>query len=545
MKWLLVVSFFIRSWSASPHTCPAGEGSDCLSHFKTVPDIDGAKTFIGGRVDAFGTSKEVTSPIIDAKTGKRTVIGHLADLGALEAVAALDEASVAWSDGQGKWPQMPANERIAAVEHFVELLLERRDEIIHTLMWEICKSVEDATSEFDRTVQYIKATIVFFRKEDASSSAMKVISGTLLRIRRAAVGIILCIGPFNYPFNETYATLIPALLMGNIAILKLPAVGGLAHMLTIDAFMKAFPKGVIHFVSGSGRKTLPPMMRTGKVDILAFIGGSKTADTLAKEHPSPHRLKLFLQLEGKNLGVITENADIDVAVAQTVVGSTTYNGQRCTAIKLVFVHERVVNAFLPKFISAVSELKAGLPWEEGVKITPLPEPGKPDYLREIIADALSQGASIVNAAKGGGEFTGALMQPAIVYPVTEDMRLWHEEQFGPVIPIAVYSDKEQIRDYVRKSPFGQQAAIFSRSQSDIGWFVDIMSTVVGRVNINTQCSRSPDSVPFTGRRSSALGTMSISETLKALSIETVVAAKDTPVNNELVNLPSKTSNFLR
>merc|ERR1712091_81002 len=88
--------------------------------------------------------------------------------------------------------------------------------------------------------------------------------------------------------------------MGNPVILKLPAIGALAHVLTVDALQKCLPKGVVNFVSGSGRETLPSVMEGGLVDCLGFIGGSKGADALIKQHPRPHRLKVFSQLEGKH-----------------------------------------------------------------------------------------------------------------------------------------------------------------------------------------------------------------------------------------------------
>lgn len=122
-------------------------------------------------------------------------------------------------------------------------------------------------------------------------------------VRRAALGIVLVLGPYNYPLNETYATLIPALLMGNVCILKIPTVGGLVHLLTLQAFAKALPPGTINFVSGSGRATLPPILKSGAIDALAFVGGSHAADQLIQQHPHPHRLKVFLQLEAKNMGV--------------------------------------------------------------------------------------------------------------------------------------------------------------------------------------------------------------------------------------------------
>lgn len=190
-------------------------------------------------------------------------------------------------------------------------------------------------------------------------------------------------------------------------------------MLTMHAFATELPRGVVNFVSGSGRLTMPPIMRTGLVDVFAFIGnshahlkrttyttytpphpappctgGSKAADALLKAHPAPHRLHSFMQLEGKNMGIVMGDAPLDVAVEQTLIGSTSYNGQRCTAIKLIMVHSSIADAFVSKFAAAVRSLKVGLPWEDGVSITPLPEPKKPAYLSELIADALSKGAKV-------------------------------------------------------------------------------------------------------------------------------------------------------
>jgi glyceraldehyde-3-phosphate dehydrogenase (NADP+) len=313
--------------------------------------------------------------------------------------------------------------------------------------------------------------------------------------------------------------------------------------LTMEAYAANLPPGVMNFVSGSGKVTMGPIMRAG-IDIFAFIGGSKTADILLKEHPAPHRLKVWLSLEGKNLGIVTADADIDNAVEQCALGSLTYNGQRCTAIKLIFLHESVSEQFITKFKARVATLKSGMPWTEGVLITPLPELKKPTYLTELLEDAVSKGAVIVNAAEGGGVKDGNLMTPAIVTGVTVDMRLWHEEQFGPVVPIAVYSDVSEVVSYINTTSYGQQAAIFSMKEETVAPLMDILSTAVGRININTQCARSPDVFPFSGRRSSALGTLSITEALIAFSTETVVAGKANDINDAIMKNCIGISNFL-
>jgi len=118
------------------------------------------------------------------------------------------------------------------------------------------------------------------------------------------------------------------------------------------------------------------------------------------------------------------------------------------------------------------------------------------------------------------------VKPTVVCPVSKEMRVWQEEQFGPLIPIAPWSTNDQIFDYLAESPFGQQAAVFAKDVGKIGPIVDALSLSVGRVNVNAQCQRGPDTFPFTGRKSSALGTLSVSEALKTVSIPAVVALKD-------------------
>merc|ERR1719390_256749 len=299
---------------------------------------------------------------------------------------------------------MSLHKRISAIEAVVHDLKERRSEIVSSLMWEICKNAEDAAKEFDRTMDYAAASIAELKRESEQGylSSWTTVSGFTARVRRGPLGVVLFLAPFNYPLNEMYAMLIPALVLGNTCVLKLPAVGGSCHMLTIDAFAKHLPAGVINFITGSGRATCNPIMKTGKVDCLGFIGGHKAADSLVQNHPHVHRLKVFSQLEGKNIGVVMKDANLDTAAAECALGGLSYNGQRCTAVKLIMVHETVAEAFVQQFTEAVNALVVGLPWEPSVAITPLPEPTKPAYLEELVADAVVKGALVSNAADNGG-----------------------------------------------------------------------------------------------------------------------------------------------
>lgn len=111
---------------------------------------------------------------------------------------------------------------------------------------QICKTYEQACAEVDRTIVYIVDTIAALKSLDNSSSSFEVASGVIAQIRRAPLGVILCLGPFNYPLNETYTLAIPGLIMGNTLVMKLPRVGVLCHMPTLAAFQACFPPGVVN-----------------------------------------------------------------------------------------------------------------------------------------------------------------------------------------------------------------------------------------------------------------------------------------------------------
>lgn len=472
------------------------------------------------------------------------LLGHTPLLDADTALQALDAAVAAYDLGRGAWPRMPVLERIQHVEQFLTQMQQKRDQVIQLLMWEIGKTYPDAAKEFDRTCDYIRDTIVALKQQDRAASHFVIEEGTLGKIRRVPVGVALCMGPFNYPLNETFTTLIPALIMGNTVIFKPAKYGVLLIEPLLQAFRDSFPAGVINVIYGRGRDTVGVLMESGKIDLFAFIGTNKGASDLKKMHPKPHRLRAVLGLDAKNPAIVLPDADLNRTVAECVAGTLSFNGQRCTALKILFVHQSRVDEFLAALTTAVEQLPLGMPWQSGVKITPLPEPGKTDFLKALLDDATAKGARVCNAA--GGESVGSLFRPAILYPVNAKMRLYHEEQFGPLIPVVPYQDVQQAIDYVIHSNFGQQLSLFGQDPVQLGELVDLFSNQVGRININSQCQRGPDSFPFNGRKDSAEGTLSVVDALRQFSTPTVVAAKYQPADIELIKamVQQRSSHFV-
>lgn len=493
-----------------------------------------------------GPLREILSPVWvksgESLSRKRLGVSPLLDEAA--AMEALDVAVRAYDNGRGVWPTMSVGERIQCVQRFTRAMMEQREPIVRLLMWEIGKSLREAEREFERSLAYIRETIEALKELDRVSSRFVIQQGIIGQIRRAPLGVVLCMGPYNFPLYETFTTLVPSLIMGNTMVLKPPRFGILLFQPLLEAFRDSFPAGVVNTVFGEGEEIIPPLMASGKVDVLAFIGTNRVADSLRKTHPRPHRLRCVLGLDAKNPAIILPDADLDLTAAECIKGSLTYNGQRCTALKIIFVHRKIADAFLEKLAGGIGALKYGMPWEKDVTITPLPEPEKPEYLAGLVDDAKKLGAGVINA--GGGTAAKSFFSPAVLYPVTREMRLYNEEQFGPVIPVVPYDDIREPIEYVVASNYGQQASIFGRDTILLAQLVDSLVNQVCRININSQCQRSPDTFPFNGRKDSAEGTQSVSDALRIFSIRIVVSARETDANREIITniVKDRKSHFL-
>lgn len=468
-------------------------------------------------------------------------LGPVAMLDRAAALEALAAARTAWDHGRGAWPTMRVGERIERMQTFVAGMRAVREDLVRLLMLEIGKTRADSETEVDRTAIYIDDTIAALKELDRTAARFTVTGGFVGQIRRSPLGVVLCMGPFNYPLNETFTTLIPALLMGNTIVSKLPRFGQLVHLPLLPAFRDAFPRGAVNVIQGDGPTVIGPIMESGDVDCLAFIGTSRVANILKRQHPRPNRLRCITGLEAKNPAVILPSADLDAAVKECVSGALSFNGQRCTAIKLIFAHEDIAPAFTAKLAAAVDALTAGMPWDK-VALTPLPEPNKAAHLTALVDDAVAHGARVL----AGGASHATFFRPAVVYPVAPAARLYQEEQFGPIVPVTTFRELGEIDHFMRTSAYGQQVALFGQDPRELATLVDALVNSVCRINLNTQCRRGPDSFPFTGRKDSAEGTLSVSDALRAFTIRTVVATTATDANQDLVGeiVTRRLSSFL-
>lgn len=514
--------------------------------FKVEEFRDGLNYLINGQVLTWeGNNSRVFSPVMmkekeriqPFELGKYPLLDKNASLEALHA------AEGAYCAGNGLWPQMTVEERISNMEEFVKYIRPLKETFALLEMWEIAKTYNDCLDEFARTIEYIEDTILHLRVLEKDGNSINRADSFIYQVRRCPIGVCLCMGPYNYPLNETFAMLIPALLMGNTAVVKLPRYGAFCTVLLLEAFAKSLPPGVVNIINGDGTEIIDPLIKSGKVSLLGFIGSTRVANLLISQHPGNNRLRTILGLEAKNPAIVLEDADIELAARECVTGALEFNGQRCTAIKHIWVHRNILDQFLAILCEEINKLKYGMPWEEDVTITPLPEKGKIDWLGRLVEDAVKKGAKVIN--KGGGDKSGNIFFPTVLYPVNKSMKIYDVEQFGPVIPVSSFTRLDELVEYMVDSEYGQQASIFGQSGDNTGRLIDILVNQVSRINLNAQCRRGPDELPFTGRKDSAEGTLSVSDALRAFSIRSLVVSNEQGRDLFMETIKSRKSNFLK
>lgn len=481
---------------------------------------------VNGKVTGWkGPFREVLSPLLIRNNDglSQKCIGQAPSMDEEASLSVLRQALDAFSNGQGEWPGLPVGERIERFDAFLTRMEEVKDKIVRLLQWEVGKTSRDARDEFDRALGYARACFKQLGQPGGMSAGPIVDNGITGRLTRIPYGVTLVMGPFNYPLFETMTAFAPAMLAGNAVIIKPPRIGCLFFQHMLKPIEDLFPAGSVSIVYGEGKRTIPPLLASGMVNVFYFIGTSPVATYLRGLHPKPHRLKCILGLEAKNPAIILPDADMDTAVGECARGTLAFNGQRCAALKILFVHRSIAGEFNERFKEALSALSYGMPWEKDVFITPLAEHDRTQYLSGLVEDAVNLGAGVVN--DGGGEVSGSFFYPALLYPASTHMRVCREEQFGPVVPIVPYDDLDEPIRYISASNYGQQASLFGRDRATLAKLAGLMVHNVSRVNINCQCQRSPDTVPFTGRKDSAEGSLSISEAVNAFTVPTFIATK--------------------
>jgi succinate-semialdehyde dehydrogenase / glutarate-semialdehyde dehydrogenase len=320
---------------------------------------------------------------------------------------------------------------------------------------------------------------------------------TLSFVRKAPYGVWLAIMPWNFPFWQVFRCAIPAIAAGNRVILKHASnVTGCAVAIE-EIFVKAgFQTPVFQIIKM--RSSLLSAVISNPMIAGLSLTGSEAAGRSATSIAAANLKPQILELGGSNAYIVMEDADIDHAASQAVIGRFQNSGQSCIAAKRILVHESVYAQFLTLFKEKVQKLVSGNPISEYVYIGPLAKEEMATEIHRQVNDSVKMGAVV----ECGGKMKEAFYEPTILTNVTIEMPCMQEEVFGPVVPVVSYSTLEEAITISNSTRFGLGVSLFTQNIESAKGLVDRFNE--GAVFINSFVKSDPR-LPFGGVKNSGYG----------------------------------------
>lgn len=437
-----------------------------------------------------GGTVEVTNP------ADGSVIGTVPKLGASETRRAIAAAESAWP----AWRALTAKERAARLRRWYELMMENQDDLAVIMTTEQGKSLTESRGE----IAYAASFLEWFAEE-----GKRVYGDTIpghqpdkrIVVIKQPIGVCVAVTPWNFPAAMITRKAGPALAVGCPMVVKPASQTPYSALALAELAARAdIPPGVFSVVTGSSSSIGGEMTANPSVRKLTFTGSTEVGRELMAQCADTIK-KVSLELGGNAPFIVFDDADLDSAVAGAIASKYRNTGQTCVCANRLLVQDGVYEAFAEKLAAAVSEFKVGNGLEEGVNQGPLIDVAALEKVEEHIANAVEHGARVVLGGKRHA-LGGTFFEPTILADMTPNMRVTHEETFGPVAPLFRFSDEAEAIRMANDTEFGLASYLYCR---DIGraWRV-AEALEYGMVGLNTGLV-STEVAPFGGVKASGLG----------------------------------------
>jgi acyl-CoA reductase-like NAD-dependent aldehyde dehydrogenase len=373
---------------------------------------------------------------------------------------AAQQAAARAKAAQKPWAARPLSERIALVKAAVAALNAMTPQVVEELAWQMGRP-----TRFGGEFGGVNARTDYMSEIAAQTLAPQMIedSASFRRyIAREALGVVLIVAPWNYPYLTTINTLVPALIAGNTVVLKHASQTMLVGERIAEAFHSAgIPTDVFQNVV-LDHPTTEALLGARAFDFVNFtgsVGGGQAIERAAAGTFTP----LGLELGGKDPGYVRADADLDAAV-DTLMDGAMYNaGQCCCGIERIYVHESLYDAFVEKAVAWVKTLKLGNPFDAESTLGPMANKRFAAVVRDQIAEAVAAGAkALIDPALFPADDGGAYLAPQVLVNVDHSMRVMTEESFGPVVGIMKVHDDAEALALMNDSPYGLTASIWTK-----------------------------------------------------------------------------------
>ncbi|HLD03161.1 MAG TPA: aldehyde dehydrogenase family protein [Candidatus Dojkabacteria bacterium] len=403
-----------------------------------------------------------------------------------------------------KWRISNLSERLEIGKKTADLLKQNQTALSELLSKEIGKTIEDATSEISRSIDYLELTMAALKHLHGS-----VYHGDIFKkyprgrktglYSRIPLGVVLAISPFNYPINLSVTKVIPALLSGNTVVFKPATQGSISSISFYQYFMHAgLPPGCLNIVTGESREIGDTLLTHPQVSLIAFTGSTEIGNHIRAVSKG---IPLLLELGGKDVAIVTAKADLAVTGEQIIEGAFSYAGQRCTAQKLIIVFNEIADELLNKLVNKAKTLQ----------LNPLINEAAAKYIDELVHDAVAKGCDVKLSTTRDRNY----LTPGILDKITPEMRIFNEEQFGPVLPIVRVNSESEAVTQANSLKYGLQGAVFTQDIEEAFRIADKLA--VGTVQINGKSDRGPDNFPFGGLKDSGQAMQGTIETIELMT----------------------------
>ena len=429
------------------------------------------------------------------------IVGLFVKGSAADVHRAADAAQAAFAG----WSNMPAPARGALLFKVADILEKKFDQLGAEMCREEGKTLPEAKGEVRRAINIFR----YFGSEGSRLPGHLVPSERdrvhMFSIRKA-IGVIGLINPWNFPIAIPAWKLAPALVCGNTVILKPASVSPLSSWRIVEACHEAgIPKGVVNYIAGSGSEIGKALMAAKPLKAVSFTGSCEIGDWLHAE-ASKRKLRIQLEMGGKNPTIVLADADFKSAVENVCNAAFFSTGQKCTATSRAIVEESIYDKFVDALAERTAKLKVGNGMEPGIDIGPAVDQGQLDTDLKYIEIGKQEGARLVlggNRLTGGAYDKGYFIEPTIFADVTENMRLAQEEVFGPVLAVMKANDFTDAMRIANNIPFGLSASVQTTNLSRVFEFV--YGCEAGLLTINLPSAGVEYQLPFGGTKDSSFG----------------------------------------
>ncbi len=448
------------------------------------------KMFIGGEWITGEKTAEVRNPYND------DVLGALP-----QASPAQVERAVAHAFAhRSLMAEMPIHRRAAILEKTALLLADNKEKMVRSMILESGKPRKWAEGEVKRGMENLKFAAEACKSIHGETVPMDASVGSEGRLgfwMRVPVGVVAAIPPFNFPLNLVIHKLAPAIAAGNTVVLKPASNTPGSSQILVELLLEAgLPQDAVQLVYGNGSQVGAAIVKDERVAKITFTGSPAVGKYITK---TAGLKKITLEL-GSNSGVIIDaDANLEQVVPRVVIGSFAFSGQVCISVQRIFVHQKIKDAFIEKFVHATRSQKMGDPLDAATDIGPVISENEAVRLEAWVREAEVQGAKVLN----GGKHTGSMFEPTILVDVTPQMQVMCLEAFGPLVSVIPFNSFEQAVEMVNDSVFGLQAGVFTQNYGHM--LQAIKKLDVGGVMINDVPTYRVDQMPYGGVKDSGLG----------------------------------------